>query len=66
MSNRRLRLSVEVAVCGGDDSQVLDAWIDLLQSSLASHLDSVDVSTRWELDEEVEQTACVEPAGGEE
>lgn len=66
MSRRRLRLSVEVTVSGGDDSQVLDAWIDLLQSALASHLDSVDVSTRWELDDEVEQTACVEPAGGAE
>ena len=54
MSRRTLRLSVEVTVSGGDDSDVLDVWIDLLDANLASYLDSVGISTRWELSDEIE------------
>ena len=61
MSRRTLRLSVEVTVSGGDDSDVLDVWVGLLEANLASYLDSVDISTRWELSDEIDKTACVEP-----
>lgn len=61
MSRRTLHLSVEVTVSGGDDSNVLDVWVELLEANLANYLDSVGISTRWELSDEIEETACVEP-----
>ena len=42
MSRRTLRLSVEVTVSGGDDSDVLDVWIDLLDTTTSLSRSTLD------------------------